>query len=74
MQSKKYNEFKVTGRVVKGKFEIDQKIPTKRGHVMISERDADINNQQTRFNKLYYELAETQPTEKKAGRPPKNSN
>lgn len=70
MSDKKYNEFKVVGHMTKGKFVIDQKTPTRRGSVMISERDADINNQQTRFNKLHYELAE-EP--KKAGRPPKET-
>lgn len=55
---KKYNEFEVTGTVVKGQFRIDKKEPTKRGSVMISERDADTNNRQTRFNFLHYELAE----------------
>lgn len=37
---------------------IDKKEPTERGHVMISDRDADTNNRQTRFNFLHYELAE----------------
>ena len=55
---KRYNEFKVTGRLVKGKFEITKKEATERGHVMISERDAEINNLQTRFNRFHYELAE----------------
>jgi len=55
---KKFNEFKVVGRIVKGEFKIDKKEPTERGHVMISERDADMNNRQTRFNFLHYELAE----------------
>lgn len=55
---KRYNEFKVTGSVIKGQFKIDKKEPTARGHVVISERDADTNNRQTRFNKLHYELAE----------------
>ena len=64
---KKFNEFKVTGRIVKGKFKIDRKEPTERGYVMISERDAKTNNLQTRFNKLHYELAEI----KKMGRPVK---
>lgn len=53
---KKFNEFEVTGKLVKGKFVIAKKEPTERGHVMISERDADTNNRQTRFNKLHYEL------------------
>jgi hypothetical protein len=61
---KKYNEFRVRGRVVKGNFVIDKKEPTGRGQVMISERDAATNNAQTRFNKMHYELAEI----KKPGR------
>jgi hypothetical protein len=60
MMDKKFNEFKVTGRVVKGEFKIEKKEPTKRGHVMISERDADTNNRQTRFNFLHYELAKVE--------------
>ena len=56
---KKYNEFRVTGRVMNGKFRIDKKEQTERGHVMISDRDAEINNAQTRFNFLHYELAKT---------------
>ena len=55
---KKFNEFKVTGSVKKSVFNITKKEPTERGHVMISERDADTNNRQTRFNFLHYELAE----------------
>lgn len=55
---KKFNEFKVTGRIVNKVFKIDKKEPTERGHVMISDRDADTNNRQTRFNFLHYELAE----------------
>lgn len=62
---KKYNEFEVTGRIVKGKFEITKKEATERGHVMISERDADVNNRQTRFNKLHYELAEVETTDER---------
>jgi len=42
---------------------------TKRGHVMISERDAKTNNLQTQATGLFYELAEKE--EKKAGRPAK---
>jgi hypothetical protein len=57
---KRFNEFKVTGRIVKGVFKIDKKEPTERGHVMISERDADTNNRQTRFNFLHYELAKVE--------------
>ncbi|GAF77006.1 unnamed protein product [marine sediment metagenome] len=55
---KRFNEFTVVGRIVKGQFKIDKKEPTARGHVMISDRDADTNNRQTRFNFLHYELAE----------------
>lgn len=65
MMDKKYKEFKVRGHVDnKGNFIIDKKEPTERGHVMISDRDAQTNNAQTRFNYLYYELAEV----KKPGR------
>ena len=53
---KKFNEFKVTGKIVKGVFQIDKKEPTERKFVMISERDADTNNRQSRFNFLHYEL------------------
>jgi hypothetical protein len=53
---KRYNEFKVTGYVKNGVFKIDKKEPTERGYVMISERDADVNNRQTRFTFLHYEL------------------
>ena len=57
MQDKKYLEYKVTDwKIEKGEFKIIRKDPTKRGHVMISERDAEINNLQTRFNKFHYEL------------------
>jgi len=62
---KKFNEFKVVGRIVKGEFKIDKKEPTERGHVMISERDADTNNRQTRFNFLHYELAKVEKSEKR---------
>jgi len=64
---KKYNEFQVRGRMVKGEFIIDRKEPTKRGHVMISEKDATTNNAQTRFNSLYYELAEEVKSELRTG-------
>jgi len=62
---KRHNEFKVTGKIVKGKFVIDRKEKTERGHVVISERDADTNNRQTRFTKLYYELAEEPKSEER---------
>jgi hypothetical protein len=58
MKDKRYNEFKVKGRIVKGQFVIDSKEPTDRKSVMISDRDAQVNNQQTRFTYLHYELAE----------------
>lgn len=57
---KKYNEFEVTGKLVNDKFVIIKKEPTERGHVMISDRDADTNNRQTRFNKFHYELAKVE--------------
>ena len=53
---KRFKEFKVNGIIEKGKFSIKKKEPTERGHVVISERDADINNRQTRFTGLHYEL------------------
>jgi hypothetical protein len=62
---KRFNEFTVTGRIVKGEFKIDKKEPTERGHVMISERDADTNNRQTRFNFLHYELAKVEKSEER---------
>ena len=68
---KKYNEFKVTFKLEKGEVKILKKEPTARGHVMISERDAEINNLQTRYNGLHYELSDEQPIQeepKKAGR------
>jgi len=57
MSDLKYNEFTVRGNIKDGKFVITKKEPTARGHVMISERDADTNNRQTRFNGLHYEKA-----------------
>jgi hypothetical protein len=66
---KKYNEFRVVGRVEKGKFHIIKKESTEREHVMISDRDAEINNMQTRSTGLHYELAEV----KKPGRKPAKS-
>lgn len=60
---KKYNEFEVKGRLVNRKFVIDKKELTERGHVMISEREAATNNNQTRFNGLHYELAVKAETE-----------
>jgi hypothetical protein len=66
---KKFNEFEVTlkynkkGKLVidkNGYAEIERKYLTARGHVMISDRDAEINNRQTRFNKLHYELAKVE--------------
>ena len=69
---KKYNEFRVTGKVVGGKFQITKKEPTERGKVMISKRDAEVNNLQTRFTLMHYELAEDEAVEvKKPGRPKK---
>jgi len=62
---KRYNEFEVRGRLVKGKFIIDKKEATDRGHVMISERDAETNNIQTRFNKLHYELAKVEKSDER---------
>jgi hypothetical protein len=67
LKDEKYNEFRVSGRMVRGKFVIDKKELTERGHVMITAKDAEINNLQTKFNFLHYEKAEV----KKAGRPVK---
>ena len=61
---KKYNEFRVVGHLDKGKFIIDRKELTERGHVMISESDCETNNLQTRFNNLYYELADEKTPER----------
>ena len=79
MQDKKHLEWKVTEFEIKnGEFKIIRKELTKRGSVMISERDCNTNNFQTRFTKLWYELAplghqEAEETEtKKVGRPAKN--
>lgn len=60
---KRYNEFQVSGRLVNRKFVIDKKEATDRGHVIISDSDAEINNRQTRFNKLHYELAKVEKSE-----------
>jgi len=62
---KRYNEFEVRGKLVKGKFIIDKKESTDRGHVMISEGDANVNNLQTRFTKLHYELAKVEKSEER---------
>lgn len=79
MQDKKHLEWKVTEWEMKnGEFKILRKELTKRGSVMISERDCNTNNFQTQFSKLWYELApveklEAEETEtKKPGRPVKN--
>ena len=57
---KKHLEYKVE---LDRKGKILNKKLTDRNHVMISERDAEVNNRQTRFTKLYYVLAE-KPLEK----------
>jgi hypothetical protein len=64
---KRFNEFKVVGHIDKQtkKFVITKKEPTERGHVMISERDADTNNRQTRFNFLHYEVAKVEKSAKR---------
>lgn len=56
MTPKKYNEFRVD--IVGGRPDFSTKRLTKRGFVMIDERTAEINNQYTKQNKLFYELAE----------------
>ena len=59
MEPKKFNEYKVYEfRYEKGKFIIDHKKLTKRGHVSISQEDADLNNSHVEQSRLYYELAE----------------
>ena len=69
MQDKKYLEYRVIEWDSPAKKSIVSKQLTKRGHVMISERDAKTNNLQTQATGLFYELAEKE--EKKAGRPAK---
>ena len=69
MQDKKHLEYKVTEWDSPKKNRIVAKQLTKRGHVMISERDAKTNNLQTQATGLFYELAEKE--EKKSGRPAK---
>jgi len=65
MKDEKYFEFKVTEFAWnKGEFIVKAKEPTKRGFVMISARDAEINNFQTQFTKLYYEKAKEPKKEK----------
>ncbi len=55
---KKYNEFKVYSWKKEGKQLVpDETKQTERGSVMISERDAYINNQMAQNTGLYYELA-----------------
>jgi len=58
MQDKKYLEYRVTEWDSPAKKLIVSKQLTKRGSVMISERDAKTNNLQTQSTGLYYELAE----------------
>lgn len=57
LQDKKYLEYKVTWDDLEKK-KIETKTLTKRGHVMISDRDAATNNLQTNATGLLYELAE----------------
>ena len=65
MKDEKYLEFKVTESGWEGgEFKIYAKEPTKRGIVMISAKDAQINNLQTQFTKLYYEKAKEPKKEK----------
>ena len=73
MQDKKHLEFKVTEwKFDKGEFVILRKEPTQRGAVMITERDAMVNNAQTQFTKLWYETVKEETDEtKKVGRPAK---
>lgn len=84
MQDKKHLEYKVTEWDSPAKTKIIRKELTKRGSVMISERDARTNNLQTSATGLFYELAEEKKVkapeepkeekvkaEKKGGRKPK---
>jgi hypothetical protein len=65
MKDEKYLEFKVTeSGWENGEFKVYAKEPTKRGIVMISAKDAQINNLQTQFSKLYYEKAKEPKKEK----------
>jgi hypothetical protein len=65
MKDEKYLEFKVTeSGWESGEFKVYAKEPTKRGIVMISAKDAQINNLQTQFTKLYYEKAKEPKKEK----------
>ena len=69
----KYNEFKVVPKIdkdgnriiKKGFLQFEEKTLTKRGHVVISERDAEVNNLQTQFTMLHYELAKETKSEKR---------
>ena len=58
MQDKKYLEYRVVEWDSPAKKSIVSKQLTKRGSVMISERDAKTNNLQTQSTGLFYELAE----------------
>ena len=59
MEPKKFNEYKIyESHYENGKFIIDHKKLTKRGHVSISQQDADLNNRAMENTRLYYELAE----------------
>lgn len=65
LQDKKYDEFRVVlngGKIVKKEL-------TDRGHVMITDRDAEINNANVKFTKLFYELAEVPKSEKEDKKP-----
>jgi hypothetical protein len=65
MKDEKYIEFKVTEFAwEKGEFIVKAKEPTKRGFVMISARDAEVNNAQTQFTKLFYEKPKEPKKEK----------
>lgn len=69
MQDKKHLEYKVTEWDSQAKTKIIRKELTKRGSVMISERDARTNNLQTSATGLFYELAEEKKESKNGGNP-----
>lgn len=78
MQDKKHLEYRVMEWDSPAKTKIIRKELTKRGSVMISERDARTNNYQTSATGLFYELEKVKETEtenepKKVGRKPKET-
>lgn len=60
-QPRRYNEYlevKMNGKVI-------DKIPTERGHVSITDRDAEIMNENTKRSGIVYVLAEEPKDERK---------